>query len=260
MCIWLFATNGLLAQDSTATKEQQIRFCYVFDEAYNLQDKLLTDYASRKMTLGLTFSDKKQKWAVSIGLGFKGFKFTIYNPRYTNQFLKDVIMNYSPVNTVGLDSLAGASLYNLARGTDNDRYYLGGIYSAHASMWIVYMAARLKPIINYYIASEQFVFYTPLLYYNDPTANDPKESMTMAALTHEVRVGFNPLPFKNLSTKPWYFSLQVGYKFVAYKPLSFDAMKMNQYLPDKMLNEYEKGQKLTFSLSYYVEIFRKGYH
>jgi len=256
----LYLTNGLLAQDSTTRKEPQIRFCYVFDETYNLKDKLLTDYAARKMTLGITFSDKKQKFALSIGLGFRGFKFTIYNPQYTNQFLNNVLASYTPVNSFGLDSLAGASIYNLAKGVDNDQYYLGGIYSAHASMRIVYMASLLKPMINYYISSEQFVFYTPLLHYNDPTANDPKEYMIMAALTNEVRVGFNPLPFKNLSTKPWYFSLQLGYKFVAYKPLSFDAMKMSNYLPDKMLHEYEKGQKLTFTLSYCVEIFRKGYH
>jgi hypothetical protein len=253
MLCWV---NSVLAQDSTAKQEKQIRLCYVVDQTYNFSDKLLKDYAARRMTLGLTFSDKKQKFAASLGLGFKGFKINAYNPRFTNEFLSDVLTNYLPVSSFGLDSLTGASLYNLANEVDNNRYYLFGTYSAHATLRFVYMASRFKPLINYSIAVESFVFYTPLLYYADPTALDPKESVSMASVYNEFSIGFNPLPLKTWMKKSWYFSLQVGYKFVKYKPMSFDSIEMNQFLPTSMLTRYENTQKLTISLSCYFEIFK----
>lgn len=54
---------------------------------------------ARKSFFGFNIKNEKMHLSLFAGIGFKGFKFQLWTPRFTQEFMRDYAALYHPVST-----------------------------------------------------------------------------------------------------------------------------------------------------------------
>lgn len=232
LAVLLFATP-LFAQ-------RRLGLTATYDYAYNTADKLMKPSIGRKFTIGVNFADRNKNLVGFVAAGFKGFKVNLYSPQFQQRFFDEVNANYHPVTNDLHDSLVASSMFHLANNEQG--FSMQGTYSLHLQAGVLWNSNFLRPLILFYYGSEQYVFWTPVFY----NSENFRESISMNANFYEIKAGIG-LPF--LRDKPWAVNLNIGYRHIDYRNISFDGTPLSVYTDGNIADKYTQNDKLTFSFS-----------
>jgi hypothetical protein len=241
-----------LVKMSFAQVEKQVthRFgaTWVYDEAYNNPDKLITAGIGRKGTVGVTYTNKKREFLAFFTGGFKGAKINFYSPKLQDSFLDDVSNNYSPIIGNKTDSLIGASVINLKNKVPD--YSFEGTYAQFLQVGFMLNKYKLKPMISFYTGREQYLLFSKLLRGTNPKDYDYRYG-TMGTTFKEIKLGVN-VPLKYFADKPFCININAGYKWGSYGAIQFEKAPLSAYTNNNLASKYNTFGKFTASISFII--------
>jgi hypothetical protein len=240
ICLIAFC-SPTIAQTSDTLKTDRLGIIGSFDLACNFGDKVLNPGLGRKLSLGVSLTNKKRQFIGFIAIGLKGFKIDLYPSTFRESFVNDVKENYSPINGLSEDSLIGAVMNNNPNGN------LWGTYAQYLEVGFI-LNKRLRPSFSFYAGSEDFLLHdNGFTKYEDPEHGDI-HYVSMTTSFYEFKVGC-AVPLKKLTDKPFCINANIGYKWVNYGVLQFKDTPLSAYTNGSLQNKYNVCGKLTASIS-----------
>lgn len=243
----LFTIINGFGQISTSEKSDSPKYVGIYstaDLAYNFKDKVINPGLGRKISVGLSLTNKKRQFIGLVGVGFKFIKGNVYSPKLDHKFLKAIEDNYVPITEKNESSfigeLMGKKKGEAFSGTTAYYFHVGFI-------WII----KFKPSLNFYYGDEDFFLNDiGLARYEDPEHGDI-HYVGMPSKFYEIKLGCT-LPLKYLTKKPFCVNLNVGYKHVDYSQFKFGDTPLSSYTTGELADKYHLNHKLTISLSYTI--------
>lgn len=210
------------------------------DQAFNCPDKALKSGLAGKVSLGLSFTNKKKDFVLFAGVGLKGMKFTLYSAKFRESFISGIQDNYTPIEGHSLDSLVGAKMYN-SPGKD-----FRGTYSQYLHLGLI-LNLKFRPIIQFYYGKEQLLLRDDsFTAFTDPEHSDINY-VDMNTSFYEIKAGI-AIPLLNSENKNYCFAFNVGYKIVNYKDFKFNGTSLSSYTNQSFADTYKITGKLTLSI------------
>jgi len=246
--ITIFIISFISAFGQTAIQNDSIKttkyfgIYAAFDLAYNFQDKVVSPGLARKISVGLSLTNKKRQFVILLGAGFKFIKGNLYSPKLREPFLKDVKDNYVPIADT-----SEAQYIGILMGPRNGDSFIGTVaYYLHVGF---ILNKTFNPSLNFYYGEEDyFLNDRGLAIYEDPDHGDI-HYVSMPTKIYEIKLGCT-LPLKIISNKPFCFNLNIGYKWVDYGLFKFADTPLSAYTKGSLADKYRFNNKLTISLSY----------
>src|ERR1044072_5188563 len=134
--------NAQLHDSDTVRNFHYVGFLFSADLSQNQKDNLFTAHPVRKLSIGISFTNRKKDFLAYLSGGFKGWKVSAKSPQFTGQFNSDVNQFYHPISGDLHDSLSAASVYTVAQNQKDD-YYLLGFYAQYAEAGFVLTKFKL---------------------------------------------------------------------------------------------------------------------
>lgn len=242
-----FNVINSIAQVSATEKPKSTKYLGIYssaDFAYNFKDNALGSGISRKISAGLSLTNKKKQFVVLLGVGLKFIKGNIYGPKLQSNFTKVIEDNYVPIAEKSEGSyigvLMGPRKGDAFNGTTSYYFKAGFIWNV-----------KFKPSLNFYYGDEDFFLNDRgLAIYEDPEHGDI-HYVSMTSKFYEIKLGCT-LPFKYLAEKPFCINLNIGYKYVDYGEFKFGDTPLSAYTTGELADKYRLNHKLTISLSYII--------
>ena len=237
------STFGQIATKKDSTKPTKYFGIYAaFDLAFNFQDKVINHGINRKISSGLSFTNKKKQFALLLGGGFKFIKGNLYSPKLRESFLKDISDNY-----VSISDTSESQYIGVLMGPRNGKAFSGNTaFYLHCGF---ILNTKFKPSLNFYYGEENYNLYDQgLTKYEDPKYGDI-HYVGMPTKFYEVKLGCT-LPLKIITNKPFCLNLNIGYKWVDYMQLKFSDTPLSAYTKGSLADKYRYNNKFIISLSY----------
>jgi len=225
-----------------------VGFLFSADLAQNQKDNLFNAYPERKLSIGITFTNKKNDFIFYLGGGFKGWKVSAHSPQFSSAFTNEIIQSYHPVTGNLHDSLAAVSVYNMAQKKKD--FYMFGFYAQYIDAGFILTQYRLRPSISFYSGWEDFVLFTPDAHFLDLNNESYSEWISMQANFKEIKLGLDLLGIFNHHNLPFTLDANVGYKWINYKNIAFENTSLSVYTNDQITEKYNTAKKLTFGINF----------
>lgn len=243
----LFTIINSFGQISPSEKKDSPKYIGIYstgDLAYNFQDKVINPGLGRKISVGLSLTNKKRQFIGLVGVGFKFIKANLYSPKLKESFLKDVKDSYVPISDTNESQYIGI----LMGPKNGEAFYGTTAYYFHIGfIWNI----KFKPALNFYYGDEDFFLNDlGLARYEDPEHGDI-HYVGMPSRFYEIKLGCT-LPLKCLTKKPFCVNLNVGYKRVDYGQFKYGDTPLSAYTTGELADKYHLNHKLTISLSYAI--------
>ena len=212
------------------------------DQALNLPDKALKFGLAGKLSLGVSFTNKRRQFVLFAGGGIKGAKFTIHSARFNKSFLGGIQENYTEINGYSLDSLIADKMIN-SPGRD-----FRGTYSQHLKLGIM-LNLKFRPILQIYYGNEQLLLRDDtFLPFTDSEYGDVNY-VALRTRFYEIKAGIS-LPIRNSNDNNFSFVVNLGYKGVNYGDFKFADTSLSQYTNQSFADQFRKSGKLTLSVGF----------
>lgn len=244
ICLIAFCSTTIVAQTKDSLKTRRIGIIGTADLAYNFQDKVLTPGLGRKLSAGVSFTNKKRQFIVFVAGDFKGAKGNLHASAFRESFINDVRQHYLPISGTSEDSLIGAKV------NSNTKESLSGTYAQYLQVGFI-LNKKLKPSFSFYAGHEDFLLSDPgFTKYEDPKYQDI-HYVSMTTTFYELKVGC-AIPLKLFSGEPFCLNVNIGYKWVDYGELKFNGTPLNAYTSGSLKDKYSSCGKMTLSVSFLI--------
>jgi hypothetical protein len=229
-----------------------IGFLFSADLAYNQKDKLFNAYFERKLSVGISFTNRNADFIFYTGFGFKGWKLSLTTPLFSSQFTNDLNQSYHTVSGNLGDSLVAISVYGATQNKKD--FHEGGFYAGYVEAGFILTHFKVRPSISFFTGYEEYVLFTPVAHYFDsPNTDSYSEWISMNSRFQEVKIGLDILGIFT-DQLPATLDLNVGYKWLNYKNISYGGGKngtpLSTYTNDQMAEKYNLAQKFTFGINF----------
>ncbi len=237
----LFVSTNICAQHVDSIVATHFGFIAGMNVSYNTHDKLLTPYLTRRMQLGLSYTNKKRQFIAYGSVGIKGSKINAYSANLTDAFIQNVQQYYTPIIGGGFDSLIAAKV------NSNPRKDMQGSYAQYYQFGFI-LNTRFRPNISYCNGNEQFLLY------DNAFRNyiDPKGDISYVSIPtkyHEIKIGCG-IPFKSMKKTNFIINFNIGYKWVNYGEVSFNNTPLSKYTTGNLAEQYKHNNKLTYTITF----------
>jgi hypothetical protein len=210
------------------------------DEAYHFSDRIFIGATDQKIAVGMAFADKSGKFLITLGGGFRLFKFTYTSPGLTQTITNAVNANYIPVPQAGFDSLVGSAMSK------------GGYFQGSTGSWLqasFCWVNRFRPTVTLYYGTKGTPSYGPgYTKYTDPEYGDI-EYAQLRNRFYELKFGFSP-PFLNKRGWPFSACVDFGLRLNDYKSFSIGNVPISTYTNPEFGTDYRFKASFTIGLSF----------
>jgi hypothetical protein len=230
----------LAAQKDSSTKVKRVGVFAMYDYAFNFPDKLISAGIGRKLSAGISFTNRAEDFLVFAGGGLKGFKFNFYSPAFQKEFLNDVSANYIPVGGNSLDNAIAVKM-----SSPGNFKGMWGTYSNYLQAGIM-IERWFRPYISFYWGSDGYLLHdSSFPQYVDPEYHDI-DYVSMNTRFYELKLGGSLPQMKKL---PFLLNFTAGYKWNDYGNINFDGVDLSVYTKNDIAKKYNKTGQVSLSLT-----------